>query len=394
MKEIKILRIISRLNIGGPAIHVILLSSLMNSFGYKTTLIRGQEGRDEGKMDYLAQKYDILPVYLPELGQKINFFKDLLALIKLFIIIKKEQPDIVHTHTAKAGAIGRIAAWFSGVPVIIHTFHGHVLLEYFSNLKNKIFLIFEKILARLTTQLITLSPKLKDELVGLGVTPSEKISVIPLGFDLKPFIFSNQHRGKFKKILGVPEETRLVGIIGRLVPIKNHDMFLKAAVMVKERFLSNGNNSLVFVIVGDGELRLKLEDKTRLSGLEDIVRFVGFKTDLSIIYPDLDVVVLSSHNEGTPVSLIEAMAVGLPVVATSVGGVPDLIQDNITGLLVPKGEPSALAEAILKLLTNKDLSKSLGKAAQEFVINKFDIQRLVSDLDGLYRNLFFEKKQS
>ena len=407
MSNAKILQIIARLNIGGAAIYTVLLSSELNNIGYKTILIKGSEGKTEGDMMYFAESKGVKPVLIPELGRDVGFKNDLIAFYKLYKLIRQEKPDIVHTHTAKAGALGRFAAWLAGVPVILHTFHGHVLTGYFGKLKTWVFTQIEKILAHISTRIITLSNELKKELIQIGMGREEKFEVIPLGLDLKPFIEKNPPTspfdkggqegdlikgevggffGEFKKELGLSEDTLLIGIVGRLVPIKGHRYFLDAAKIISSQFTVH-SSQLKFVIVGDGELREELEDYTKKLGIANDVIFTGFRQDLPKIYADLDIVVLTSLNEGTPVSIIEAMAAGKPVVATNVGGVSSLVKNNVNGFLVSPQDAKALSDAIIKLLKNSDLRQKMGREGQSSVFPHYDISQLVKRVDFLYSSL-------
>ena len=398
MKKVKILRIIARLNIGGPAIHTILLSHELDKIGYKVILVKGTEGLAEGDMMYMARAKNVEPVLIPELGREIGFKNDLIAFYRLYKLIKKEKPDIVHTHTAKAGTLGRAAAWLAGVPIIIHTFHGHVLHGYFGKLKTWVFVQIEKMLAFISTRLITLSEELKNELINMGIGNEKKFEVVPLGLELTPFLENNPPSppfakggmggfcGEFKKELGLPENTILIGIIGRLVPIKGHRYFLEATKIISSQF-PVPSSQIRFVIIGDGELREELEDYAKKLGISDMVVFTGFRRDLPKIYADLDIIALTSLNEGTPVSIIEAMAGGKPVVATNVGGVASLIKDSITGFLVPPKRPDLFAEAVLKLLNNPLLMKTMGEEACRSVFPKYNISQLVKRIDSLYSSL-------
>ena len=386
MKQTKILRIIARLNIGGPAIHTILLSDELKRLGYETVLVKGSEGEKEGNMMDLADSRGIKPVVVPELGREIGLINDIRAFFKLYKLIKKEKPDIVHTHTAKAGTLGRIAAWLAGVPIIIHTFHGHVLTGYFGRLKSWCFIQIEKVLARISTRLITLSDKLKEELVGMGIGNHDRFEVIPLGLDLKPFLNSSEHKGEFRNEFGLSGDAVLIGIIGRLVPIKGHRLFLEAARSVISEF-GIRNSELKFVIVGDGELRKELESYAEELGVAENVIFTGFRRDLPVIYADLDIVSLTSFNEGTPVSIIEAMASGKPVVAADVGGVSSLVKDSITGLLVRPGDTRSLTESLLWMVEKPEMREKMGAEGQRRIYPSHDISQLVENIGLLYSSL-------
>ena len=376
MKKIKILRIIARLNIGGPAIHTILLTERFNNENYCSMLVKGVEGTREGDMQSFAVERGVYPILIPELQREINIVRDSIALWKLYWLIRKEKPDIVHTHTAKAGMLGRTAAWLAGVPVILHTFHGHILKGYFGRTKTWIFLQIEKVMAKLSTKIITISGSLKKELVELGVAPEEKIDVIPIGLDLVRFI-KHDDRGEFKRSLGLSKDCLIVGTVGRLVPIKGQKYFMESANKICRDI--NGNLDVKFVIVGDGELRDELEGHGKKLGLENKVYFTGFRSDLPHIYADFDIMVLPSLNEGTPVALIEAMSSGKPVVATTVGGVVDLVEDGVTGLLVKPESEKELTDGILELLRDKGKRDLIGRKGREAVYPGYDIETLVNE---------------
>jgi len=389
MEKKKILRIISRLNIGGPAIHVILLSEALNRDGYKDTLVCGSVSDCEGDMKYFADDRNVIPLVIPELKRDISFKDDLTAFYKLYTIMRKERPHIVHTHAAKAGALGRVAAILSGVPIKIHTFHGHIFDGYFSPVKAKIFLLIERFLALFTDKVITVSESVKEEIVNkLKVTKDSKCAVVMLGFELDRFLDSEKARGAFRKELSVPDGVILIGIVGRIVPIKNHRMFLDAAKILLDK--STGKK-IMFVIVGDGELAGYLKDYSKNLGIDKSVVFTGWRKDLPHIYADLDIVTLTSLNEGTPVSIIEAMASARPVVATAVGGVKDLIVSGECGFLVKREDAQDLADKIELLIKDSDKRTRFGYRARELVRNKYSKERLVGDIKNLYEECLRKK---
>lgn len=388
-RKIKVLRIIGRLNVGGPAIHVVNLTAGLDPTRYQPSLVAGSENAAEGSMLDYALSRGVQPNVIPEIVTAFSLApRDLKALVKLYALIRRERPHIVHTHTAKAGFLGRIAARLAGVPVIVHTFHGHVLNGYYGPVKNWLLRRLERSLAAISDRLVTVSEQVKVELVAHGVAGAEMITVIPLGFDLEPFLNCHLQRGEFRRELGLTHEVRLVGIVGRLFPIKNHRLFLQAAAKIAARHPAR------FVIVGDGALRSALEQQARELGIVDRVLFTGWRRDLPGIYADLDVLVVSSDNEGTPVSAIEAMAAGCPVVATRVGGLPDLINDSTIGRLVPPRAADALAGAVLDLIQSPETARELGRNAREAVRKRFAATRLIGDIDYLYRQLLEEKAMS
>jgi glycosyltransferase involved in cell wall biosynthesis len=274
----------------------------------------------------------------------------------------------------------------AGVPVIVHTFHGHVFEGYFGPALTKLFILLERFLAKNCDALITISKTLKKQLVEKGIAPAEKIEVIELGLELEEFLAVRGRSHTLRRELGLGDETPLVGIIGRLVPVKDHRTFLSAAALVAETI-----SDARFAIIGDGGMLHSLQEQVQRSGLNERVYFTGWKSSLADVYADLDLVVISSRNEGTPVSLIEGAASCKPLVATSVGGIPDMITDGWDGILVPPADSSALAQAILRVLGNPDLSRQMGSRARERVRNRYAADRLLTDIEQLYSRLLQKK---
>ncbi|MFQ5830363.1 MAG: glycosyltransferase family 4 protein [Candidatus Methylomirabilia bacterium] len=385
MGRIRVLRVIARLNVGGPALHATLLADRLDPGRYHTRLVAGREA--PGEANYLAltgRSVDNLTI-IPSLGQEIRGAQDLVAFARLYRLMRQIRPHIVHTHTAKAGTLGRLAARLAGVPVLIHTYHGHVFQGYFSPLKTRLFLGIERGLGRWTDRLLTVSEAVRRDLLRLGIGSPECLLVVPLGLHLDHFVRSDEVRGELRAELRVGD-VPLVGIVARLAPIKRHQDFLAAAATVVAR-----RPDCRFVVVGDGEPRGRLEAQARGLGLDNRVHFLGWRGDLPRVYADLDLVVLTSANEGSPVSLIEAMAAARPVVATRVGGVPDLVEDGVTGLLVPPGKPKELANAIVGLLGDSERRHAMGEAGRKRVHPAFSAERLIQDVDRLYTELLREK---
>jgi len=379
--------VIARLNVGGPAIHVINLNTGLDPARFESILVTGNENPGEGTLLDLAVAHGIRPVVIPQIVAEATLKpRDLKALIALYRLMRRERPHIVHTHTAKAGFVGRLAARLARVPVVVHTYHGHVLHSYYSPAKTRLLRGMERALGVLTNRIIAVSPQVKRDLIGYRVAGAEKINVIPLGFDLKPFLDSATHRGSFRRELSLDDGMPLIGIVGRIFPIKNHRLFLEAAARVAAE-----EKSARFVIVGDGALRRQMEEHADRLGITDRVIFTGWRRDLPRIYSDLDALVVSSDNEGTPVSAIEAMASGCPVVATRVGGLPDLIADGETGHLVPLRDADALATAILRLLRDRVTACRIGQASRTKVAERFTTERLIADIERLYTELLAEK---
>lgn len=385
--RIKVLRIIGRLNVGGPAIHVVNLAAGLERGHYRTLLVAGRENEAEGSMLDYALSRGVEPKVIPEIVTAFSIApRDVKALWKLYWLMRKERPHVVHTHTAKAGLLGRIAARLAGVPVIVHTFHGHVLHGYYGPVKNQLLRWVERSLAWAADRLVTVSQEVKSDLVGYGIAKTEKITVVPLGFDLDPFLRSEEFRGEFRQEMGLASDHKLIGIVGRIFPIKNHGLFLDSAARI-----ASMEPQARFIIVGDGVLRPSLEDQARRLRIEDRVIFTGWRRDLPRICADLDVLVVSSDNEGTPVSAIEAMAAACPVVATRVGGLPDLIEDGRTGRLVPPRDAAALAAAVCDLLVSRPAAQMLGRNGRDSVRQRFTVERLLRDMDLLYGELLAGK---
>jgi glycosyltransferase involved in cell wall biosynthesis len=386
-ERIRVLRVIARLNIGGPALHATLLTERLDPSRYDSLLVTGVESAAEG--NYLALHGRSLErvMVLPALGRQIRGASDLAALVALTRLMRRLRPHIVHTHTAKAGMLGRVAALLARVPVIVHTYHGHVFRGYFSAATTRLFVGIERWLARRTDRLVTVGEVVRAELLQLGIGTPERLVVIPLGLDLDRFLDCEAVRGRLRAELGIGGGVPLIGIVARLVPIKAHEVFLDAAAR-----LGQERPEARFVVVGDGERRAELEALAARRGPPGRVHFLGWRRDLDGIYADLDVVVLTSRNEGLPVSLIEAMAAARPVVATRVGGVPDLVEDTVSGCLVPEGNAGAVAAALRALLADPERRQVMGAAGRKRVAGAFGADRLLADVDRLYTELVREKR--
>jgi len=315
------------------------------------------------------------------LGREIAPLRDLVALLGLVRLMRSWRPAIVHTHTAKAGLLGRLAARAARVPTVVHTFHGHVLRGYFSPPKQAVFRRLEALLAHMADALVAVSEAVKQDLVELGVARASKIRVIPLGLELGS-LTGELPRGVLRREAGIAADAPLVGMVGRLVPIKDVPTFLRAARELRQR-----RPDVRFALVGDGEERPALEALCRSLGMDAAVHFFGWRHELASVYGDLDVVVNASRNEGTPVALIEALAAARPVVATAVGGTPDLLGRDERGRLVPPGEPLALAQAVLETLDESDAARRRALAGREHVMSQHSSGRLIRDVDKLYREL-------
>jgi glycosyltransferase involved in cell wall biosynthesis len=396
-RSFTIARLIARLNVGGPATQAILMTEAFQKKGYRALLLTGEVPPGEGSMETLAYERGLQPIKINTLSRKVSPGADLKSLWRLIRLFRRERPMIVHTHTAKAGTLGRLAAMVTRVPVRVHTFHGHVFEGYFSRGLTRIFLAIERFLGRHTDCIIAVSRSQRKDLVETyKVAPPDKVVTIPLGFDLDPFLRVNGQEGSLRAGVRCNGEAVVVGWIGRLTAIKGPDLFLESA-----RRILAASASVKFVMVGDGELRQDCESHIRRAGLQDSVVLAGWKRDLVSVYSDLDLLLLTSINEGTPLTLLEAMASGRPFIATDVGGVRDLMVGSArpeegwerfgNGILVPR-DSRRIAEAAQYLLSRPELRREMGSAGREFVRTHYSQHRLAADLERLYVQLARKKK--
>ncbi|MDO8680110.1 MAG: glycosyltransferase [Acidobacteriota bacterium] len=386
----RVLRIITRLNIGGPSIQALALTTRLAERGYATTLLHGRLGPGEGDMRYLAPDGASL-VFVPTLGRAIAPLDDLRTLVALYRHMRQFQPTVIHTHMAKAGLLGRLAARAynltrGGAPParIVHTYHGHVLEGYFSPFMTAVFIAFERLLARLSDTIVAISPAIRDELLtGHRIGRASQYKVIPLGFDLAPFAaVDDLARAAARRALAVTEGVPVVATVGRLTAIKQHRLFLE----VIQRVVA-AHPKAIALIAGDGELRSELEAYAASLGITGNVRFLGWRRDLAAIYGATDVFLLTSRNEGTPVALIEAMASGVPGVSTDVGGVKDVIDSAEVGLRAPFGDVDRLAAHVNVLIADPARRAAMGARARTRVLRHYSIERLVSDITTVYNEL-------
>jgi len=433
--KIKVLRIIARLNIGGPSIHVAMLTQGLEKNRFQSTLIAGKVSPLEGDMSYVIDASDGEPIIIPELQRELRFIEDVKSFFSFLRILDQEKPDIVDTHTAKAGAIGRIAVFLHKLihrrnVRVVHTFHGHVFRGYFGKPKSLFFLWVERLLAKTTDVIIAISESQKSELSSkYRIAPASKFRVIPLGFDLAPFLTCKAETYQKSEVRSQKSEDRRqrtegrrqpwssgrvverrkplsskialpewkIGIVGRLVAIKNHKMFIKSAKIFLNQ---NPHIRAQFLIVGDGELRDDLMAYCQQERLSNHVVFCGWKRDLPKIYADLDILALTSINEGTPVSIIEAMASSVPVISTDAGGVRDLLgapvqrvsskgfQVHERGILCQQGDVEGFAMGLKYLVENHSrLKKEMSQGARLFAEQNFAKERLLHDIESLYVEL-------
>lgn len=390
LRRIRVLRVIARMNLGGPAHQASLLSGRLDPERFETLLVHGTVAPGEESMADMAERESARVKLLPSLGQPIRPRRDLRSLASLAGIVRRFRPHIVHTHTAKAGFLGRLAPLLAlrPPPVLVHTYHGHVLEGYFGRARARSYLELERRLASRSDCLVGVSRATVDDLVRLGVAPRERFRVIPLGLDLEPFArTANGHGETLRRELGMGDDEVLLAYVGRVVPIKRLDVLLRAVARAR------GEGAPVrLAVVGDGEMRPALERLAAGLGIGSAAQFLGYRRDLPAVFGAADVAVLSSDNEGTPVSLIEAAAAGVPAAATAVGGVPEVVTPQ-TGMLVPPGDDRALAEAIARLAAHGEWRRSIGRCARERALARYSAERLVADVECLYRELMSARRK-
>ena len=393
-KPIRVLRIINRFNLGGPTYNVAYLSKYLSA-DFETLLVGGAKDDSEESSDFIVNNLGLKPIIIEEMQRSINLKKDWAAYLKLKKIIQEFKPDIVHTHASKAGTLGRLAASSCGVPLIVHTFHGHVFHSYFGKLKTTFYKNIERFLAKKSTTIIAISDKQKEELTSIHrICDPEKVVVIPLGFDLSKFqINIEEKRKNFRGRYHVADDELVISIIGRLVSVKNHALFLEGIKQVSEKT----SQKIRAFIIGDGENRYIIEAKAKSLGLEytdatqsttkTILTFTSWIKDIDIALAGSDIIALTSFNEGTPVSLIEAQAANKPIVSTNVGGIENVVLPDITALLCENNNIDEFTQQLLKITENKALREKMAAEGWKHVKEKFHFTRLVSDMEQMYRKL-------
>ncbi|MEO6070033.1 MAG: glycosyltransferase [Chitinophagaceae bacterium] len=396
----KVLRILNRLIVGGPVLNAVYLSKYLSP-EFETLLVVGEKEGHEKSADFLAKDLGLEYMSVPQMGRSINPANDFFSYQKIKKIIKEYKPDVVHTHAAKPGILGRLAAAELGVPAIVHTYHGHVFHSYFNSVKTKFFINAERFVARKTDAIVAISEQQKKELTSdFKIAPEDKFRVIALGFNLDKFTENvEEKRRKFRTEFGVSDDEIAIGIIGRLVPVKNHYLFLKALKYV----LDHTTKKVKAFIIGDGETRSDLENVAREVSIPYSTEkenthahpliFTSWRSDVDVINAGLDIVCLTSFNEGTPVSLIEAQAANKPIVATKVGGISDIVVEGETALLADVTDTETFCKHLLTLVEDDALRKKLGDNSCQHVLQQFSYQRLVRDMGSLYNELIEKKKR-
>jgi glycosyltransferase involved in cell wall biosynthesis len=378
--KIRVLRLLSRMNVGGPSCHVIHLTEGLRKKGYDARLAVGLPSSAEGSRLKLAADAGVRPVVIPCLDRPVSTVPDIIAFRELVRIIRDFRPHIVHTHTTKVGILGRLAAVFCRVPIILHTFHGHVFSGYFSDPVSLMIVGFERFLTRFTDRIITLTPGLKDDLLNrFRIKNQKRIEVIRLGLDLRKNLNTNRYSSGFKSKLGIPENSFLMGIVARVVPVKNHTTLIRALSQLRMKF-----SNLHLAVVGGGEIEQDLKLLAKNLGVSDRVHFTGIIDNIEGVYSDLDLLVLSSHNEGTPVVLIEALASGCPVAATRVGGVPELLAEGRYGSFIRKDLKGMVADLERQIVAGR---QELGSDLRQEIADSYVVEDLLNNMDRLYKQL-------
>jgi glycosyltransferase involved in cell wall biosynthesis len=389
----KVLRIINRFNLGGPTYNVAYLSKYLE--GYETLLVGGEKDESEDSSTFITSSLGLEPVIIEEMKRKIDPAQDIAAYKKIKSIIKDFKPDIVHTHASKAGTLGRLAAFSCKVPKVVHTFHGHVFHSYFGFATTTFYKNIERYLAKRSDAIIAISEKQKVELSEIhAICNPNKISVIPLGFDLVKFNSNiESKRFDFRAKYKIAPDEICIGIVGRLVPVKNHNLFINAFKKLTEAT----NKKVKAFIVGDGELREDLILLCNSLGLTYSyvdnpnyaaqVIFTSWIKEVDWVLAGIDIAALTSFNEGTPVSLIEAQACNKPIVTTNVGGIENVVKPNITAFLCENNNLTAFADALINLVEHDDIRNKMGRDGWLFVKDNFHYTRLCNDMKQLYDKL-------
>jgi glycosyltransferase involved in cell wall biosynthesis len=385
------LRIINRFNIGGPTYNAVFLSRYLSD-DFETLLVGGLPEDGESDSLHIAAEYNVEPLLIHEMKREPSLSSDRQAYKRIQQIIKEFQPHIVHTHAAKAGALGRRAAKKMKVPIIVHTFHGHVFHSYFGKLKTAVFKQIERSLAKNSTGIVAISDIQKQELSGVHrICSPDKISVINLGFDLEKFHENREEKRQLtRKEFAISDDEVAVAIIGRLAPVKNHSMFLDVVEHVSKRT----SKKVRFFIVGDGAERMLIEQRISSMQLPNNVRveMTSWIKDISAFNPGMDIICLTSLNEGTPVSLIEAQASGVAVVSTDVGGVRDILLEGETGFVTPLNAVEMFTDKLVELVEDEKKREKMSQNGWNFVEGKFSYKTLVANMENYYRELLNSAK--
>lgn len=385
-KKIKVVRIINRFNLGGPTYNATFLTKFLED-EFETTLIGGVPDDAETDSLHILEEYGIKPIIIHEIQRSINPNNEYKAYKKIKAILKEIQPDIVHTHASKAGVLGRMAAFSLNIPIVIHTFHGHVFHSYFGKVKTRVFKSIEQYLAKKSTGIVVISALQHEELVNTyKIVPANKAKIIPLGFDLKKFQENREEkRNLIREKYQLQENEIAIAIVGRLAPVKDHDYFLK----VVEQLLATTKRKVRIFIVGGGAEEAHIKEKVDeiQKRFPATIIMTSWIFDIPAFIPGMDIIALTSKNEGTPVSIIEAQASGIPVISTDVGGVRDIIADEKSGYVVKREDFETYVEKLRKLVEEDEIREKFSTFGVQNVMEKYSYQRLVSDMSNYYKEL-------
>jgi glycosyltransferase involved in cell wall biosynthesis len=375
------------MNVGGPSVHTVLLTKYMDNEKFQSMLVSGTLSEGEGDMSYLVDQYQVEHRSIKTLQREISLIDDLKAVRELYRLFRQEKPQIVHTNLAKAGMVGRFAAWLARVPVILHTYHGHVFSGYFSAAKTYVYILIERFIGTLSTKIIVVSNMIKKDICSVyHITSEKKVSIIPLGFELEKMASLDQYRGIFRNQFSIPQDATVIGIVGRITGIKNHELFVDIANILLQQ-----NKSIHFLIVGDGDLRNEIEEKVNTLDIAGNIHFTGWITETAKMYADLDMMLLTSKNEGTPVTVIEAMYYKIPVISSNVGGLSDLIENGKTGYLINSLNAEDYIPVLVKLLESSPEREKIALSGHDFIDQNFNVNRLITDMTVLYTQLLKTK---
>jgi glycosyltransferase involved in cell wall biosynthesis len=387
-----IVRVLTRLGAGGPPIHAVLLTRELSKFGYSSILVTGSRDQQDGDMSYLLREGDRVHS-IPEMSRSVSPWQDFRALVALYRFLRRVRPSIVHTHTAKAGVLGRIAAWLAGVPVVVHTFHGNVLNHYFSRPASFAIRLVERALAHVTDGICVLAPQQASEIADRGIAPRDKIHIIPLGMDLTRFSETTSLLNLARATLSGGRIT--VGWMGRFVAIKDIPLMLAVA---QETLRTT--DKVRFIVAGDGP------EAPAVKALADELgphrfEWLGWREDVDTVLAGCDVLMQTSRNEGTPVALIQGMAAGRPFVSTPAGGVVDMVSGPVQreqdgcrwfdNAILVEPDPTAFAAAFRALAENPGEIAAMGQHAAEFARDTYSLPTLLRSLDELYSELLVKK---
>lgn len=381
-ERLRVLRVIARMNVGGPARQVSVLTRYLDPVRFEQYLLTGSVAHDEAD-ELVLRGVDVPHQRVRGLGRSIRPFDDVSALVRIGEEVRRFRPHIVHTHTAKAGVLGRTASLLAGIPkqrrpALVHTFHGHLLYGYFSPGVTRAVVQVERMLAWRTDRLVAVGSQVRRDLVAAGIGRPNRWVEVPPGIELR----SVPSRSCARSVLDLPEGACVVAYVARLTAVKRPDRFIDVAAEVSSR-----HDDVCFLVAGDGELAEELGARAVEAGIADQVRMLGWTGEVEIVYAAADVVLLTSDNEGMPVSLIEAALAGRPVVTPAVGSAAEVVLDGKTGIVVRHNDAASLGAAVGKLLSDEELRQAMGRAAAEYAKKRFSPARLVADIEGIYSEL-------